>query len=187
MKASLLIALYSVTSERAFCEELDYNLLFCWFLGMQLMERSFDPTVFTKNQQRLMERQVGQQLFDEIGFGGAPAKPAVGRALHGGRHGDRGGCEPQELQAARRRPAPGTTTGAAPRWGAARQRHRPPRPHNQGLRGRSSRHRPRVGALHRPSHYPDNASLSHIAVMPAAPTSPRTLFFRSLLGREYQT
>ena len=66
LKASLLIALYSVRSERAFCEELDYNLLFRWFLGMQLMERSFDPTVFTKNRQRLLEHQVGQQLFDEV-------------------------------------------------------------------------------------------------------------------------
>jgi transposase len=66
LKASLLISLYSVRSERAFCEELDYNLLFRWFLGMNLMERSFDPTVFTKNRQRLMEHQVGQQLFDEV-------------------------------------------------------------------------------------------------------------------------
>ena len=48
LKASLLIALFSVRSERAFCEELDYNLLFRWFLGMQLLERSFDATVFTK-------------------------------------------------------------------------------------------------------------------------------------------
>jgi transposase len=45
LKASLLIALYSVRSERAFCEELDYNLLFRWFLDVQLMEPSFDPTV----------------------------------------------------------------------------------------------------------------------------------------------
>ena len=52
--------------ERAFCEELDDNLLFRWFLGMQLMERSFDATVFTKNRQRLLEHQVGQQLFDEV-------------------------------------------------------------------------------------------------------------------------
>ena len=66
LKASLLIALYSVRSERAFCEELDYNLLFRWFLGMQLMERSFDPAVFTKNRLRLLEHQVGQQLFDEV-------------------------------------------------------------------------------------------------------------------------
>ena len=55
LKASLLIGLFSVRSERAFCEELDYNLLFRWFLGMQLMERSFDATVFTKNRQRLLE------------------------------------------------------------------------------------------------------------------------------------
>ncbi len=42
LKASLLISLYSVRSERAFCEELEYNLLFRWFLDMNLMERSFD-------------------------------------------------------------------------------------------------------------------------------------------------
>lgn len=66
LKASLLISLYSVRSERAFCEELDYNLLFRWFLGMDLMERSFDPTVFTKNRERLLKHRVGQQLFDEV-------------------------------------------------------------------------------------------------------------------------
>ena len=66
LKASLLIALYSVRSERAFCEELDYNLLFRWFLDMNLMEASFDPTVFTKNRKRLLEHQVGQALFDEV-------------------------------------------------------------------------------------------------------------------------
>lgn len=66
LKASLLIALYTVRSERAFCEELDYNLLFRWFLDMSLMEPSFDPTTFTKNRQRLLEHEVGQQLFDEV-------------------------------------------------------------------------------------------------------------------------
>jgi len=66
LKASLLISLYSARSERAFCEELEYNLLFRWFLDMQLMEASFDATVFTKNRQRLLEHQVGQQLFDEV-------------------------------------------------------------------------------------------------------------------------
>ena len=50
----LLIALYSVRSERAFCEELDYHLLFRWFLDMDLLEPSFDPTTFTKNRQRLL-------------------------------------------------------------------------------------------------------------------------------------
>jgi transposase len=66
IKASLLIALYSVRSERAFCEELDYNLLFRWFLDMQLMERSFDPTTFTKNRKRLLDQQIGRELFDLV-------------------------------------------------------------------------------------------------------------------------
>ena len=63
LKASLLISLYSVRSERAFCEELEYNLLFRWFLDMSLMERSFDPTVFTKNRRRLLEHRTGQARF----------------------------------------------------------------------------------------------------------------------------
>lgn len=66
LKASLLIALYSVRSERAFCEELDYNLLFRWFLDMTLLEPSFDPTTFTKNRERLLRHAVGQRLFDEV-------------------------------------------------------------------------------------------------------------------------
>ena len=66
LEASLLICLYSVRSERAFCEELEYNLLFRWFLDMNLMERSFDPTVFTKNRRRLLEHRIGQSLFDQV-------------------------------------------------------------------------------------------------------------------------
>ena len=66
LQASLFISLYSVRSERAFREELECNLLFRWFLDMNLMERSFDPTVFTKNRKRLLEHRVGQALFDEV-------------------------------------------------------------------------------------------------------------------------
>jgi transposase len=66
LKASLLIALYSVRSERAFCEELDYHLLFRWFLDMNIIEPSFDATTFTKNRMRLLEHEVGRQLFDEV-------------------------------------------------------------------------------------------------------------------------
>ena len=66
LKASLLIAFYSVRSERAFCEELDYNLLFRWFLDLELIEPSFDATVFTKNRRRLLEHEVGRQLFDRV-------------------------------------------------------------------------------------------------------------------------
>ena len=55
LKSLLLIALYSVRSERQFCEQMDYNLLFRWFLELELNDEGFDPTVFTKNRERLME------------------------------------------------------------------------------------------------------------------------------------
>jgi SAM-dependent methyltransferase len=63
LKASLLIALYSVRSERASCEELDYSILYRWFLGMDLVEPSFDPTSFTKNRQRLLEHKAIEDAF----------------------------------------------------------------------------------------------------------------------------
>src|SRR5438874_5372858 len=66
LKASLLISLYSSRSERAFCEELDYQLLYRWFLDMGLLEPSFDPTVFTKNRRRLLKHEVARQFFDEV-------------------------------------------------------------------------------------------------------------------------
>jgi transposase len=66
LKASLLISLYSARSERAFCEQLDYDLLFRWFLDMGLIEPSFDPTVFTKNRRRLLKHDVAQRFFDEV-------------------------------------------------------------------------------------------------------------------------
>src|SRR5205807_5926731 len=66
LKASLLIALYSVRSERAFCEELDYQLLFRWFLGMSMVEPSFERSSFSKNRARLLEHKVAQQFFDAV-------------------------------------------------------------------------------------------------------------------------
>ena len=66
LKASLLIALYSVRSERAFCEELDYHLLFRWFLDMSVVEPSFDASTFSKNRERLLKHAAGQQFFDEV-------------------------------------------------------------------------------------------------------------------------
>ena len=58
LKASLLIALYSVRSDRLFCEQLGYNILFRWFLDMSLEEASFDPSTFSKNRERLMAHDV---------------------------------------------------------------------------------------------------------------------------------
>jgi transposase len=66
LKSMLLIALYSVRSERQFCEQLDYNLLFRWFLDMNVIEESFDATVFTKNRERLMRHDVGRLFFDAV-------------------------------------------------------------------------------------------------------------------------
>jgi len=66
VKASILISLYSVRSERAFCEELAYNLLFRWFLGMRMIEATFDASTFSKNRERLLKHHIGQRVFDEV-------------------------------------------------------------------------------------------------------------------------
>ena len=68
LKALLLISLYSIRSERASCQELDYNLLYLWFLDMDLIEPSFAPTVFTKNRRRLLRYRVGRTLFYEVAY-----------------------------------------------------------------------------------------------------------------------
>ena len=64
LKSQVLMALYSVRSERQFCEMLDYNLLFRWFLGMTIDDPSFDPTVFSKNRERLLRSKVAQRFFE---------------------------------------------------------------------------------------------------------------------------
>lgn len=63
LKATLLIALYSVRSDRLFCEMLDYNMLFRWFLDMGLEEASFDHSTFSKNRQRLIEHEIAKEFF----------------------------------------------------------------------------------------------------------------------------
>jgi transposase len=64
--ARLLMALFSVPSERAFCERLRYDLLFQWFLDLELEEEPFDASTFSKNQQRLLEHQVADEFFAEV-------------------------------------------------------------------------------------------------------------------------
>ncbi|MCA9490896.1 MAG: IS5 family transposase [Myxococcales bacterium] len=66
LKAMLLMSLYSVRSERQFCEQLGYNMLFRWFLDMDLTERPFDASVFSKNRERLLEHDVARHFFDAI-------------------------------------------------------------------------------------------------------------------------
>jgi len=66
LKAQLLIALYTIRSERLFCEMLDYNILYRWFLGMSLDERSFDATSFTKNRDRLLAHDVAGRFLQAV-------------------------------------------------------------------------------------------------------------------------
>ncbi len=66
LKAQLLIALFSVRGDRLFCEMLDYNILFRWFLDMNLDDPAFDHSTFSANRDRLVQHQVAQQFFDEV-------------------------------------------------------------------------------------------------------------------------
>ena len=63
LKACLLMALYSVRSERQFCERLEYDLLFKWFLDLNIMDHSFDHSVFAKNRSRLLEAEVSREFL----------------------------------------------------------------------------------------------------------------------------
>lgn len=66
LKASLLIALYSIRSERQFCERLEYDLLFKWFLDQNIGTPAFDASTFSKNRQRLLEHDVARQFFEAV-------------------------------------------------------------------------------------------------------------------------
>jgi len=66
LKASLLIALYSVRSERQFCERLEYDLLFKWFLDQDINTPAFDASTFSKNRQRLLDHDVARQFFAAV-------------------------------------------------------------------------------------------------------------------------
>src|SRR5271155_4050783 len=66
LKASLLMALYTVRSERLFCEQLDYNLLFRWFLDMNWDEPGFDHSSFSRNRARLLEHDVAGEFFRTV-------------------------------------------------------------------------------------------------------------------------
>src|SRR6201994_1527998 len=66
LKASLLMALHTARSERMFCEQLDYNLLFRWFLEMDVTEPSFDHSTFSRNCARLLEHAVADEFFRAV-------------------------------------------------------------------------------------------------------------------------
>src|SRR5215203_2426513 len=66
LKATVLMALYSMRSERAFCERLNYDLLFKWFLDLPIDAKAFDPSTFTKNRRRLLEAEIADRFFAAV-------------------------------------------------------------------------------------------------------------------------
>lgn len=66
LKGSLLIALYSVRADRMFCEMLDYNILFRWFLDMSLEERGLDQSNFSRLRERLDKTDLACRIFDAV-------------------------------------------------------------------------------------------------------------------------
>ena len=66
LRALLLQILYTVRSERQLMEQLDYNLLFRWFVGLSMDDPVWDVTVFTKNRERLLAGEVAQGFFNAL-------------------------------------------------------------------------------------------------------------------------
>jgi transposase len=63
LKATVLMAMYSIRSERAFCERLNYDLLFKWFLDLPIDAKAFDASTFSKNRQRLLDHDIADRFF----------------------------------------------------------------------------------------------------------------------------
>jgi transposase len=66
LRALLLQVLYSIRSERMLMEQLEYNLLFRWFVGLEMDDRVWDVTVFTKNRNRLLEGEIAESFFQAV-------------------------------------------------------------------------------------------------------------------------
>jgi transposase len=66
LRAQVLQMLYSIRSERLLMEEIDYSILFRWFVGLNLDEEVWDATVFTKNRDRLLEAEVAKLFLAEV-------------------------------------------------------------------------------------------------------------------------
>jgi len=80
LRAQLLQVLYTVRSERQLMEQLDYNLLFRWFVGLNMDDLVWDPTVFTKNRQRLLDGEIATAFLEQV------VAQAAQRGLLSGEH-----------------------------------------------------------------------------------------------------
>ena len=86
LRAQLLQMLYSIRSERLLMEEMDYNLLFRWFVGLNVDDEVWDATVFTKNRDRLLEADVAKEFLARVVEQARAQGADFGRAFHRGRH-----------------------------------------------------------------------------------------------------
>lgn len=66
LKATVLMALYTVRSERQFCEQLNYNMLFRWFVDMDMTEPGWEHTTFSRNRERLLKHDVAAKFFYSV-------------------------------------------------------------------------------------------------------------------------
>jgi transposase len=66
LRALLLQSLYTIRSERQLMEQLDYNLLFRWFVGLGMDDRVWSPTTFTKNRDRLLDGDIAAAFFEAV-------------------------------------------------------------------------------------------------------------------------
>ncbi len=115
MRAMLLQVLYSVRSERQLVEQINYNLLFRWFVGLAIDDAVWNHSVFSKNRDRLIEHDAVIELFNATVEMAQAQGAAVGRTLQRRRHADPGLGRPQERAAQGRH----RTTIGRPRTGAA--------------------------------------------------------------------
>jgi transposase len=160
LQATLLQAFFSVRSERQLMEQIDYNLLFRWFVGLSLDEGVWHPTVFTHNRDRLLEANVARDFLASL-----LALPQVKRLLSSD-------MSPSTAVSARRassaKPPSMAASRAIPAMASAWSAANAPRRSSAGSRPRPDAPGSRFGGAPRPK--PSSASLSPLTISSEYPS-----------------
>ena len=82
LRALLLQAIYSIRSERQLMEQLDYSILFRWFVGLGMDDAVWSATTFTKNRDRLLDGDIARAFFEAVLNSCGYGRPVVRRAFH---------------------------------------------------------------------------------------------------------
>jgi transposase len=114
LKALLLQILFSIRSERQLVEAVNYNLLYRWFVGLNIEDKVWDHSTFSANRERLFNEDLARAFFERVKLSAQWGQACQRRTLQRGRHADRGLGLAQEFQAQRRRQP--RRPGAIPRW-----------------------------------------------------------------------